>query len=282
MIGKLKNEAGYHWTSKLEGMFKDIQRSKELMNDFPSNSIDIDLTVSVCTTGAWPSSNIPDVTRPKELDSAVNTFKQFYLTRHNGRKLNYRMDLGKADVQVRFGKTTKTLVVSTYQMMSLLLFNNKKVLSFKDIKDGTQIPGDDLAIHILSLAHPKIKVLKKKPNSKDMKDDHQFMINPKYSNPRAKIPIPLLQKLKKGGDSNDPNNEAIKSLRRHQMDAAVVRIMKARKTQRHAELVAEVIKQLKGRFAPSGPDIKKRIASLIDLEYLERDDNDRSLYHYKM
>jgi len=43
-----------------------------------------------------------------------------------------------------------------------------------------------------------------------------------------------------------------------------------------------VIKQLKGRFTPSGPDIKKRIASLIDLEYLERDDNDRSLYHYKM
>eukprot|EP01084_Bolivina_argentea_P188508 324502_1 len=29
MIGKLKTESGYHWTSKLEDMFKDIQRSKE-------------------------------------------------------------------------------------------------------------------------------------------------------------------------------------------------------------------------------------------------------------
>merc|ERR1712087_290894 len=27
MIGKLKTESGYHWTSKLEDMFKDIQRS---------------------------------------------------------------------------------------------------------------------------------------------------------------------------------------------------------------------------------------------------------------
>ena len=34
MIGKLKQESGYHWTQKLEDMFTDIQRSKELMKDF--------------------------------------------------------------------------------------------------------------------------------------------------------------------------------------------------------------------------------------------------------
>lgn len=34
MIGKLKNEAGYQWTSKLETMFKDVLRSKELLEEF--------------------------------------------------------------------------------------------------------------------------------------------------------------------------------------------------------------------------------------------------------
>merc|ERR1719461_2836026 len=52
MIGKLKTESGYHWTSKLEDMFKDIQRSKELMLEFNKKATDlpIELNVSVCTT----------------------------------------------------------------------------------------------------------------------------------------------------------------------------------------------------------------------------------------
>jgi len=75
--------------------------------------------------------------------------------------------------------------------------------------------------------------------------------------------------------------EAVLLLRRHQMDAAVVRIMKARKTLRHPDLVAEVVKQLQKRFVPKPVDIKKRIANLIELEYLERDETDRQLYHYK-
>merc|ERR1719166_608931 len=53
MIGKLKTESGYHWTSKLEDMFKDIQRSKELMVEFNKRGDDFEckLNVSVCTTG---------------------------------------------------------------------------------------------------------------------------------------------------------------------------------------------------------------------------------------
>jgi len=34
MIGKLKTQAGYQWTNKLEGMFKDVQKSKELLVKF--------------------------------------------------------------------------------------------------------------------------------------------------------------------------------------------------------------------------------------------------------
>merc|ERR1719384_2886177 len=70
MIGKLKTESGYHWTSKLEDMFKDIQRSKELMSEFNKkhgSTLPIELSVSVCTTGAWPNSTIVETTMPDEL-----------------------------------------------------------------------------------------------------------------------------------------------------------------------------------------------------------------------
>jgi cullin 3 len=133
------------------------------------------------------------------------------------------------------------------------------------------------------MAHPKVKVLRKAPNTKDVEEDHKFQINPKYTNPRAKVNIPTLSSIRPPNpDDKNKGMEAIQRLRRHQMDAAIVRIMKARKTLKHPDLVTEVVKQLRGRFTPSPADIKKRIANLIELEYLERDENDRQTYHYKM
>lgn len=54
-----------------------------------------------------------------------------------------------------------------------------------------------------------------------------------------------------------------------QIDAAVVRIMKTRKTLSHALLVSELLVQLK--FPIRTQDLKKRIESLIDREFLARD-----------
>jgi len=288
MIGKLKTESGYHWTAKLEDMFKDIQRSKELMTEFNhtfGENFSVELSVSVCTTGAWPTSSIPNVMPPEgPVADVADRFREFYLNRHSGRKLSWRMDQGKADVRVRFsGQVEKLVVVTTYQMMVLLLFNTQKTLRFDEILQGTNIPREDLLTHLLSLAHPKIKILRKKPNGKDIADDHQFQINPKFSNPRARVIVPLMARAKKQTtEEQEADKKAIEQLRRHQMDAAIVRIMKARKTARHADLVQEVVRQLQVRFMPKPTDIKKRIANLIEMEYLERDEGDRTLYHYKM
>jgi hypothetical protein len=285
MIGKLKTESGYHWTSKLEDMFKDIQRSKELMVDFRKkySEFECELNVSVCTTGAWPTSSIQPVKKPPDIVEVSDRFTQFYLNRFSGRRLNFQMDKGKADVSVQFSaKCKKILVVSTYQMLVLLLFNNKNTWTFKEMQEATSIPREDLQVAALSMAHPKVKVMRKAPNTKDIQDSHKFQLNPKYQNPRAKIPIPTLNIKSNKPEIDDKNMEAIYRLRRHQMDAAIVRIMKARKTLKHPDLVTEVVKQLRGRFTPKPVDIKKRIANLIELEYLERDENDRQLYHYKM
>ena len=60
-----------------------------------------------------------------------------------------------------------------------------------------------------------------------------------------------------------------------QIDAAIVRVMKTRKTLSHKLLVAELLQQLK--FPIRQSDLKKRIESLIDREYLERDEDNANV-----
>ncbi|KAK2573585.1 Cullin-3-B [Acropora cervicornis] len=70
------------------------------------------------------------------------------------------------------------------------------------------------------------------------------------------------------------------SLTKYRIEAAIVRIMKARKKRPHTLLVAEVTEQLKARFMPSPQVIKKRIEGLIEREYLARTPEDRKVYVY--
>jgi hypothetical protein len=67
--------------------------------------------------------------------------------------------------------------------------------------------------------------------------------------------------------------------RRNIIDAVVVRIMKARKTEKHNQLLEDVMRQIT-LFMPQPQMIKQRIESLIEREYLKRDDADRSKYIY--
>ena len=68
--------------------------------------------------------------------------------------------------------------------------------------------------------------------------------------------------------------------RRYTVEAAVIKVMKARRTIEHANLVAETTKLLQNKFKPDPIQIKQRIELLIERGYIERDENDKKIFKY--
>lgn len=338
MISKLKTECGCQFTSKLEGMFKDMTVSNTIMDEFKEHVLTsgaslhgVDLSVRVLTTGFWPTqSATPKCTIPAAPRNSFEAFRRFYLAKHSGRQLTLQPQLGSSDLNAVFygprredagggcgglssaapdsGACSSTSVgatqrsssassstgggsggprkhiiqVSTYQMCVLMLFNNRDKLSYEEIANETDIPERDLIRALQSLAMGKAtqRILIKSPRTKDIEPPHEFCVNDAFTSKLHRVKI---QTVAAKGESEPERRETRSKVdedRKHEIEAAIVRIMKARKRMPHNVLVAEVTEQLRSRFLPSPVIIKKRIEGLIEREYLARTPDDRKVYTY--
>ncbi|KAF9434313.1 Cullin-4B [Entomortierella beljakovae] len=275
MLSKLKSECGSGFTSKLEGMFKDMDISKDFMINFRASKMHakigtLELHVNVLTQGSWPTYPPAEANIPDQIFQSQEVFKEFYLSKHRGKRLMWQNSLGHSVVKANFPSGSKELQLSLFQAIILLLFNDvgDTVLSYKP---------KELSRTLQSLACGKYRVLVKHPKSKDVSDKDGFSFNKDFTASLTRIKINAIQ-LKETQEENASTNERIFQDRQIQVDAAIVRIMKTRKQLSHTLLISELFEQLK--FAVKSADLKKRIESLIDRDYLERDKTDQTLYKY--
>lgn len=145
----------------------------------------------------------------------------------------------------------------------------------------TSIPIHELIRNLQSLAVSKTRILLKKPMSKDVRSTDVFSFNDGFTSKFTRIKVGMVAANRAENEKERKDtNEKVDETRAHQVEAAVVRIMKQRKKLSHVELVSEVISQLKMRFSPDVMMIKKRIESLMEREYIERMDEERQTYKY--
>jgi len=199
-----------------------------------------------------------------------------------GRKLAWQTSLGNADLKARFAKARHELNVSTYQMVILMRFNGagNEVQTLEALSE-LGIPQAELRRHLISLCTPKHKILKKESKGKGIEVGDKFTFNEDFTSKLKRVKVPLVSaKETSVGLVGDELPAGVEEDRRHLVEAAIVRIMKARKVLNHNELIAEVTRQLHQRFNAVPAFIKKRVESLIEREYLERDEDDRRVYTY--
>ncbi|XP_029460522.1 cullin-4A isoform X2 [Rhinatrema bivittatum] len=283
MLSKLKHECGAAFTSKLEGMFKDMELSKDIMVHFKQyvqNQSDpgcLELTVNILTMGYWPTYTPMDVHLTPEMVKLQEIFKSFYLGKHSGRKLQWQSTLGHAVLKAEFKEGKKEIQVSLFQTLVLLMFNEGDEFSFEEIKNATGIETNELRRTLQSLACGKARVLIKHPKSKEVEDGDKFLFHSDFKHKLFRIKINQIQ-MKETIEEQVSTTERVFQDRQYQIDAAIVRIMKMRKTLNHNLLVSELFNQLKFPVKPG--DLKKRIESLIDRDYMERDKDNPNQYHY--
>jgi len=283
MISKLKAECGSGFTSKLEGMFKDVDLSRDVIASFRESSFarglksDVELSVHVLTQGYWPTYPPAEVNLPQEVLELQEVFNNYYTSKHNGRRLQWHPYLGHCTLKANFPHGRKELAVSLLQTIVLLLFNDADGLSFRDILKATAVEDKELRPTLQSLACGKVRVLRKEPKGREIENDDQFYFDSTFKHQLFRIKINSIQ-MRETEHENEQTTERVFQDRQYQIDAAIVRIMKARKTLTHSLLISELFQQLKFPVKPA--DLKKRIESLIDREYLERDTASSSVYRY--
>ena len=326
MISKMKMAVGNAFTTRIEKMFQDMSTSADLTTSYkayvsclgdpdPSRA---DLEVSVLTSTIWPletmtSRLLDDECRascifPIELERLKRGFEKFYLEKHSGRQLTWQAHLGTAELRACFpeskgSRKTRELIVQTYGMIILLLFNHLPAnasLTCEEIQARTNIPLSELKRHLQSLSvAPKTRILRKEPMSKDVDLTDKFSFNAGYQSNFQKIKVLLISSGNhvEGTQERDDTERKNDNERQGVIDAALVRIMKCvscflssrnaslinsrqRKELLHQTLIAEVIQQLHARFSPDISMVKRRIESLIDREYLERIEQEQSAYRY--
>ncbi|PKU70591.1 cullin-3A-like [Dendrobium catenatum] len=286
LIVKFKTECGYQFTSKLEAMITDMKTSEDTMQGFYASQVSSDatnnLSVQVLTAGCWPIQPIAPCKLPFEILGMCDSFRNYYLGTRTGRRLTWQTNFGTADLKANFEKNQKhELNVSTYQMCILMLFNASDQLTCKEIEQATEIPTSDLKRCLQSLACVRGKnVLNKNPMSKDIAEEDAFMVNDKFSSKFFKVRIGTVAARKESESEKQETRQRVEEDRKPQIESSIVRIMKSTRVLDHNNVVAEVTKQLQSRFLPNPVVIKKRIESLIDREFLERDPADRKLYRY--
>lgn len=215
----------------------------------------------ILCASAWPT--YPDVrlNLPDEVAKQMETFDSYYKSKHDGRTLTWKHSLAHCALKAKFAKGSKELLVSAFQAVVLMLFNNTsgdEFLSYEQISAASGLQGVDLDRTLQSLACGKARVLSKHPKGRDVNPTDTFTFNKAFTDPKYRVKINQIQ-LKETKEEVKATHDKVAQDRRYETQAAIVRIMKSRKSMGHAELVAQVITMTKkrGNLEPAG--IKKEI-----------------------
>jgi len=318
-LSKLKAQSGDSAIRRLQGMFTDvtdetINDQKQKFESWLGGSKvgGIEIEVQVLNESHWPISGTQKfpLLLGQQLLLCQAKFQEYYDKNTEKRRLQWLYNYGTVTLSGRFtnSKAPVSLVITPLQASILMVFNTYPKVTFDEMihhlwpnqNMGKQMltgSGSNAAnLHDMSLeeilrfaiqplVYFKYKVLAKEkdedPKKELIKKGDVFMLREKI--PAKKLPrkiaFPPGSAQQQEKEAND-DHELVMKQREFEVEAATVRVMKARNRLDWNQLQIEVINILKNRFTPDSKMLKKRLESLIDRKFMERDENDPKIIIY--
>lgn len=280
MISRLKDQCGFDYTARMQRMFSDMALCKDLNDQFREKmaqthdaaDLTLDFHALALATGSWPlQAPSTGLTIPIELLPTYERFTRYYQNKHSGRKLTWLWQLSRMELKTNYTKQKYTFMVSTYQGAILLQFNvGGDSLTYSEILKGTGLDEEALKPTLALLAKQKVLI---------QTDDDSYDLNLEFKSKKIRVSLNAPIKAEQKAESADVM-KTVDEDRRLLIQAVIVRIMKSRKTLKHQALIQESIGQLASRFKPSVGDIKKAIETLIEKEYVQRQEGSRDVFEY--
>ncbi|RKO99909.1 hypothetical protein CXG81DRAFT_27362 [Caulochytrium protostelioides] len=254
------------------------------------------MRVQVLTAAYWPTYTPVAMVLPEPLHTWHAHFEAFYGSRHAKRCLTWHHPLGHGVLRAHYPRGTKDLLVSAFQAAVLLLFNEGDDWTVGALGDRLQLDAAELARAIQSLTGGPDRPLLMAPQtaapaapaaatataearaSTPLPTSTRISFHAEFTHPRRRVHISTVPVKETEDAELEATAEHVFADRQHQVDAAIVRIMKKHRTLAHAALLTALLEEL--QFPVNPTDLKQRIESLIDREYMERVKGKRNVYHY--
>lgn len=294
LLDKLKQINVDAVITKSQGMINDIRTSADFSESFKQNSSGdpkpkYSFDPLMLTASAWPGNivamnqkarfNLPDVMR-----QSVDNFSAFFRRQYPDKKIvhAYRFDRGELVLQT--ARRKYYMSASGYQVALLPLIDETAGASFQMLSDKTLLTLNELKEQLKpTVAHKILEVKGPGVVRNDLstwKADTLLVFNKAFAAKTPRFSIAPEKKKKTsatatksdqviGRITQDEKDEIIKD-RVLKIQAAIVRIMKARKKLGYQDLFQQTTEQTCRWFPIDQRTFKKASEELVDKEYLKR------------
>lgn len=262
VVAHMKLACGSSYTAKMQGMISDLKIANDFHLTYQRQLKQADMNthtseshVLVLSKAYWPTYRTISIEIPPCLQMVISSFTTYYRHTYCSRKLTWLFANGKCSVRAVINKRPYYMQMSTVQAIVLLQFHKcdrEQRLSFGDLAQALQCDTNVLkkVLHSLS-CQKRFMVLAKFPPNAVIHETDAFSVNHSFRNPSQRINAPVINL------QESKTLQIVDENRRYAIDAAIVRVMKARKTMKHNDLEAEVFRHLQ-YFQPTPKDIKVR------------------------
>lgn len=282
-VARLREECGGVFTSRMEGMLKDVDTSGELTRAFrarggasATSGIGSVTTLTV-VSGLWPvagDTHAP-VTLPTALARLETSFADFYVETRRNCSLTWNERMGSCVMRGHFATGSRDLVLTVPQALVLLQFNGRDSVSLGQLATALKMDRglvEETVRSLTSAAYPVLLV-----------ERDTVAFNAEFACRERRAPLFLLQSPFLAAEDGGVVSPAMSTVsvplasasvssvisdRQFQVDALLMRRMKTVRQCLQADLINYVLATLKN-VPVSAENVAGRISSLIERMFIE-------------